>query len=505
MNNPSIPSIPFYKLLYTSRENKRLYWFAGIVIVIQFVWFKMDCFYPNIIPDTYSYVLGAYNNDFIHIRPIGYSKFLRFFSVFTRSHLLLVLSQYLLLQAGVLYFFFTLRYLLNPGKWVLRVLLAFTLLNPLLVKVSNFITSDALFTSLSLVWFTQLLWLLYIPSRKLLLAHAVVLLLAFSVRYNALYYPFISVTCIIIAQLRLKTKLIAIVGMAIPLFVFIVATEYEYKKTTGATQFSAFGGWQLAINGLHAYAHDPLVPVASVPAPFRALHAIVNRHMDSLNHLRYRPDAVLGVYYLSDTKSPLNIYFFGDTSSPSIRGYENRWLRMGPLYGEYGTYLIKQHRNAYFQHFLLPNLGNYMEPPSEMMGYYQLNKATLFPLFVNWFRFPSNKLYTYFEDPRIRVINVLPRLFAIVNLFFVLTAMGFIIWCGPVKPKELAHRILLITVLCWLSNFVFSVSASVIVLRYQIFPFIMVYSFGVLLAVLLWQKLYGLLNLSGSASPVSIH
>lgn len=72
---------------------------ALVATAVQFVIFKL-C-YPRagfINGDSYVYLQSAMYNSDINTYPVGYSKFLRIFSTFTRSHTL------------ILFFTFTVRY-----------------------------------------------------------------------------------------------------------------------------------------------------------------------------------------------------------------------------------------------------------------------------------------------------------------------------------------------------------------------------------------------------------
>ena len=160
--------------------------------------------YPNFLPDSYSYLEAAFTNRGINMWPIGYSAFLRLFSSFTRSDTALVLCQYLLLQSSILYLCFTIRYLLRPGKWLFAIIVGACILNPLTLFVSNFVSSDAIFAAISIIWLTQLFWIVCRPGLWLILRHALILVTAFTVRYNALYYPLISLSVILLAAIPLS-------------------------------------------------------------------------------------------------------------------------------------------------------------------------------------------------------------------------------------------------------------------------------------------------------------
>src|SRR5690606_5461901 len=120
---------------------------AGMVL-LQFLVFKGLYPYPNFLPDSFSYLEAAKDGRAVNIWPIGYSRFLEWFSLLSRSHWALVGVQYVLLQVAVLYFVFSIAWFLRPGQWLFRIMLFSCVLHPLLLHVSNFVSSDALFASL---------------------------------------------------------------------------------------------------------------------------------------------------------------------------------------------------------------------------------------------------------------------------------------------------------------------------------------------------------------------
>ncbi|HEY8897638.1 MAG TPA: hypothetical protein VIM79_22585, partial [Niastella sp.] len=409
----TITAQPFIQWLMKDKENKQLIWFSVVIMAISFGWLKFMYPYPNFMPpDSYSYLDAAYKNEFINQWPIGYSKFLRLVSVFSRSHLILVVLQYLLLMASVLYLLFTIRYLLAPGKWLFRVLLIVSVVNPLLPHIANFVSSDCLFAALSLVWFTQLLWIIHHSYLRLFLFHSVILLLAFTVRFSSLWYPFISISIILLNTLPKRIKWLSIGSIAMPLLVFIGCTQYEYHKKTGATQYSAFGGWQMAANALYAYAHSPKREVDIGFDP-QELQEEVNHHMDSLDKLKYRPDQEIGIYYLWDPNSPLITYAKQQAQKDSInKVYFTKWAAMGPLYGKYGRWLIKEHPGLFLKHFAWPNLIRYYKPPPNFMGMYNLGDPKVDSIAVTWFNWKNNQLPSRFPDKNIYLMIFFPTLLA---------------------------------------------------------------------------------------------
>jgi len=479
----TISTVPFREWLCKDAENKKLMWFSLAVAIVSFTWMKIVYPYPNFIPpDSYFYIDAAQDNMFINIWPIGYSKFLRLISSFSQSHFLLVLLQYLLLLTSVLYLLLTIRYLLSPSKWVFRIILTLSISNPLLPQISNFVSSDCLFGALSLVWFTQLLWILVIPSKRLLILHAVVLLLAFMVRFMALYYPLLSISVIIIKTMPVKTRYYGIGTICFLLFLFIGHTEYEYKMKTGTIQYSAFGGWQMAANALYGYAHARQDDPSTVPSSLRKLHTLVNSHLDSLKHLMSRPDNDIGVYYLWDFQSPLVVYRDQQWKHDQKNlPHFTKWATMGPLYQAYGRWLTMRHPKEFIQYYLWPNLIRYYQPPVNFMGYYNLGINTVESTAVNWFAWKNNQLPLRSKDRIIHITAFMPKLLAIINSLFLLVAISFTFLGGFNKCHQLSKKVLSISALIWIANLVFSVFSAPIELRYQLFPVIITLPFCILL------------------------
>jgi hypothetical protein len=486
-----ISSLPFTQWLRADQENRRLLRFSIIAVIVQFLAFKAFYPFPNFMPpDSSNYIEAAFANDTINFWAIGYSKFLRLFSSLTNSHIALVVFQYMILEASLLYFLLSIRYLLAPGIWTFRILIGISLLNPLVPHISNFVSSDCLFTALSLVWFTHLLWIAYNPSYRQIVWHAIILLLAFIVRHNALYFPFISIAVILLIRVQNNIKWTGIALILILLGGFIGRTQYEYYKLTGTVQYSAFGGWQLAANALYGYAHAKLVKPESIPEKFRGIHSVVNKHMDSLNHIFviFRPDHNIGVYYLWDPESPLKVYLEKESGKDTITPYFNRWAAMGSLYKSYGSYLIFHHPKLFLKHFVWINFLKYYAPPPGFMEYYNIERDHVDPIVVTWFDWKNDKVYNNFRDQKIKIVSVFPVIWAAVNFIFLACYAAFAALGGFKECSSIVRQILRLSIFVWLSNMIFSVLSAPIELRYQLFPMLIIYPILCLLLSYLLAK-----------------
>jgi hypothetical protein len=486
-----ISTLRFSKWLLKDKENRTLLLSSAVAIIITFGFLKVLYPYPNFMPpDSNSYLEAANTNQYINLWPIGYSKFVRLISSFSNSHFLLVTIQYLMLQVALLYFLFSFRYLFSPAKWSFRVLLILSAINPLIIHISNFISSDALFTALSLVWLAQIFWIIYQPTKKILYTHSVIILLAFTVRFVALYYPLISIVAILFSNTSVRAKLLSIGLTVLLLASFIAQTAHEYKLKTKTVQYSAFGGWQLASNALYGYAHSQLIPVEKVPPAFKPLHNIVNKHMKDISVYPpfLRPDRDVAVYYLWDFNSPLRVYMSKKYPKVSNDEFFYKWATFAPLYESYGKYLIAHRPKEFFVYYLWPNFLNYYSPPTKFMGRYNLEHTTVDPIVVKWFGWRNNKLPAMLSDRKIETMEVYPILFSIINIVFVFGFISFLI-LGGLKECNKVYRLLLFTVIIvWTINMVFGVFAAPIELRYQIFPFVFTLSFTWLLSSYLISK-----------------
>ncbi len=477
------PLLPydFLKDIWRDKENRICLILAGTMAGILLAIILKLYPFPNFLPDSYSYIDAAHNNVNINMWPVGYSKFLRLISVFNQSDTALVIVQYALLQAAILFFLFSIKYLLQPGKWTMRLLLAFLVLNPLWLYIANFVSSDALFSTCSLLWLTSLFWLLYRPSGKMFIFHALVLGFVFSVRYNALYYPFISILVVLLVKGKFKEQLLKLAIVIIPVGWFAIYTTLTFKERLGIATFSPFGGWQMGSNALFMYAHIAPVDRAPVPKQFARIHTITVKHMDSLNHLKQRPDQELGIYYLWDDKAPLKLYLIERYKRDSTTPYLKQWASVSNLYGQYGSWLIREHPGAFLRYYIWPNFINYYSPPIEFLGMVNMGSDTVDPGAVAWFGYKSNKVHHFSKNKDIIITSIFPTLLAMINVIFCFGFLGFIFLGGFSKISPYYRKVLWIVLLIWLSNLGFSVLASPIVLRYQAFPFIFTLVFGCLL------------------------
>lgn len=480
---PSPKKPAFWDYIFRQPANRWFVWVGIVGILAQLVIFKY--LYPHmgyINGDSYVYLETAYFNYTVNTYPVGYSMFLRLFSVFTRSDTALMVFQYCLLQFSIMYFLFTLFRLYQPGNVVRIMLFAVMLFNPVFLYLANYVSSDALFLSLSLIWFTQLCWIIYNPTTGLIIGQGILLFLAFTVRYNALYYPLIAAIAFLLSKQQTLVKIMGFALGVILIGLFMNYTSNRYYKIAGIKEFSPFTGWQMANNAMYAYRYINSAEVKPVPPRFRQLDKMVRNYFDSTRDEKKHPEEMVkaSTVYMWTPSSPLHRYkslqFRKDTTADEIQ----QWATVAPLYKDYGTYLMKQYPVTFARYYLWPNFLKYYAPPVEYLAQYSTGVDSVYPLAQQWFGYPSNKLRTRVRDFKVHTLDFYPVLTGIVNVLFLLGLLSFVLLKLYCKHIEIVKGLWLAGGL-WIVNIGFSVFASPVALRFQLFPILVFWCFAFLL------------------------
>jgi hypothetical protein len=465
------------------RYNRQLLWWAGIAIIVQLIVFKVLYPFAGFIDgDSYVYLQSAFYNMEVNFYPIGYSKFLRLFSIFTKSDTALVAFQYLAIEVSALWFVFTLFYLYPLSKAAKWSMCIFVVLNPVFLYVSNYVSSDALFLALSLTWFTLLLLILRQPTTKLIVLQSLVLLLAFMVRYNALYYPLIGAVVLLFSRLSLRHRLSAIAASFLLVGMLIVYTAYQYKSMTGIWEFTPFSGWQLANNAMYAYRYVDSADRKPCPANLSVLDNTVRHYFDTSRNRLTHPEEMLvaSTAYMWKSNSPLQRYMREKFKKDSTTTGLKRWASMAPLYKQYGWYLIREYPESYVQHYLIPNAIKYYTPPEEFLASYNMGIDTVASLAQVWFNYKTRKVKTAFKDLDVTILIFQPILAGVMNIIFLLGSV-FVGILNGFKDNGLGKTIVILALVLWAANFGFSIFASPIALRYQLFAITITSLFAILM------------------------
>jgi hypothetical protein len=471
-NLTSSPNISFKDFLFQNRRNRAIILIAAASIIIQFAIFKYYYPFANYLyGDSFSYIEAAYKNLSINTYLVGYSKFLRLFSVFSKSDTALALFQYLFVQGSSMLILFTLFYFYKTGKVIQILLLTFFVFNPLLLHMGNLVSSDCFFLALSMIWLSTLIWIINRPTNWILFCHIMILFISFTVRYNALIYPIFSATVILLSKIPFKTKAVFLFLGITSCSSFIGFTTYEYKKLTNYWQYSPFSGWQWANNAMYAYRYVDSVDRKPVPKKFQALDNVIKTYFDTTRDTNKHPtEAIMAsTFYMWSPGMPLLKYqekvFKNDTSSSELR----KWAIMGPFYKEYGIYIIKQYPTYYLKYFIWPNANKFYAPPIEFLELYNYGKKTVLNIAANWFSYRNNLVSFRGNSGRFRILSYYPIYSGMINLVMFFLLIGFIFMKGWRFDKSFSYLVMLGGTL-WLLNALFTIIASSAALRFQAFP-----------------------------------
>jgi hypothetical protein len=487
MNEPIVTPAEresFKTFLFQNKSNRRILWLAAAAIVIQFAIFKYLYPFANFIHgDSFKYLEAADSNSTIGIYPIGYPKFLRLVSIFAKPDIVLVSLQYLLIQLSALFLVFTIFYFYRPSRIMQLILLCFMVFNPLFLHLGNMVSSDSFFLALSLTWFSLMLWIIHRPSNKIIFWHGLVLFLAFTVRYNALIYPFIAIVAFGLSGLSLRKK---IAGIMIPLLLccwFIGLTMYQYKKLTGYWQFSPFSGWQWANNAMYAYRYVDSAERKPVLLKYKALDNMIRKFYDRTRNLTMYPSEQeqASTFYMWSSGMPLMKYrdSLFKTKSGGPNDYK-AWASMGPFYKEYGIYIIKKYPLYFLRYFAWPNSNKYYAPPVEFLQDYNSGQERVTKQAMKWFGYKTQNVKTKMNSGKTWVLDFYPILTGIINVVMLFGLFYYTLLKGS-QYNKIFHKTLVIAATVWLFNAVFTIFASSAALRFQSFSVVLSTTFTLLL------------------------
>ncbi|MBO9571956.1 MAG: hypothetical protein J7497_07070, partial [Chitinophagaceae bacterium] len=350
------------------------------------------------------------------------------------------------------------------------------------------VSSDCVFLGISFIWLTLLLWTTFRPSAKIIFWHAVVLFLAFTLRYNALVYPLISIAVILLSKISLRVKFSGI-GLALLLCGWFVGfTTYKYKQLTGYWQYSPFSGWQWANNAMYAYRYVDSAERKPVDKKFQVLDNMIREYFDSTRDTKRFPieSMMASTVYMWSPGLPLMKYrdslFSKDTSAKELK----KWASMGPFYQEYGLHIIKKYPRHFLRYFIWPNANKYYAPPIEFLESYNSGKVNVTRQAKTWFDYKSDKVTTRMKGSIVWVLDFYPFLSGGINVIMLSTLIFFALLKGWTTHKNLS-KIVLIGGTIWIINAAFTISASSAALRYQAFPLMLTIIISSLLIDWLWK------------------
>jgi len=444
------------------------------------VWIIFKLFYPyaDYFTDSYSYIQAAMHCDIIDYRPIGYSIFLRLVHIVSSSDTFLVTLQYVLVQIASLSLLIRLQRLCRLGGWAPRSILFFIVLNPAIPYTCNYVSSDALFIALSLIWFNLLIGIVLRPSWGRLGLQLLLLACIFNIRYVALYYPAVAAIAFFLMR---KDLLFKLAGIGTSMAVVSIGTMWVKSITreeTGAAIFSAFSGWQIANNALHIYPYIP-VDASDMPSPeSQELAGYVRTWFDSAGPALAKKRPVATTAYMWERSSPLHQYMSVYQKRHSL-SYFTAWNRVGVVFTEYGYHLVRKHPVAFGRYYIWPSLQSYFYTPLDVYAVYNEGHTEVDRVAQHWFGYKSTRVKVSSSTFQGTFLAPMPSLYFFLNIAFAI-ATGLFLKERVLREANPAFTLCLRLAASYLlANVAFCVFASPTVLRYQVLPVILLFVFTV--------------------------
>ncbi|WP_211303490.1 hypothetical protein [Chitinophaga ginsengisoli] len=340
---------------------------------------------------------------------------------------------------------------------------------------------------MSLIWISQLLWIINRPQWYHVIVTALVVAIAFTIRYNAMYYPIITTLALLISKQRLFVKLS---GISLPLLLitlFVLFTKQKTQEITGTNQFSVFSGWQLANNALYMFPHIEIQK--NPPTGCEEFHLVVEKYFKEIP-IEYKDVSPLeGAFYIKYPQAPLKKYLADrvDQDKDTSGGIQS-WGAVAPIYYKYGKYMIIHYPFGYFRYFIVPNSYNYFLPPLEKLEEYNLGSLHVSSIAQQWFGYRHSNVKVASITIQKLILFLFPSIFLLLNVLF---SLNVILWLrsNRIAKEEANFKSCIILISFFvIINAAFGILASPIVLRYQVFPMIVLFSFTMLLSNRLDQQ-----------------
>ncbi len=353
----------FIEFIRSYEQLKRIYlilaWYTIIYIALKYFYP-----YPGGISDSGSYVLSAINNKYMGFRPFGYSQFLRYVNMISKSASLLVFIQYLINALSTIIFIFTLKFFFKPSNKKINLLSDLFMITSISVIYStNTVLSESLLTSLTVSWITIGIWLIFSKktlSRILLLSlHIIILLIIIRIKYSGLFYLGLEIF-IIFATFYREKKYIAILSF---LALFILVRMFynnqvqATKAISGVELFSGFAGWQMTNNAFNVAPHIELDLKKFKKGEVREFATLVDSKKDQIK-TTYFPNAG----YMWNPKGLMKLYL-------RYQMRKDKWIYLkswtyigGNVYSDFGLHIMVNYPFAYVKHFLFPNFLGSLYP-----------------------------------------------------------------------------------------------------------------------------------------------
>jgi hypothetical protein len=304
------------------------------------------------------------------------------------------------------------------------------------------------------------------------------LFVIFNLRYIAMFYPAVAALSFLLLRKK-ATAVFKLAGIACSIGVVVISMSWIKQityKETGANIFSAFSAWQIANNALHLY---PFLPVDTVGLPSpesRKLAADVGDYIAKQEQALLKRGPVPTTEYMWDRSSPLHVYMAA-LRAEQHTNYFNAWNRVGPVFTQYGYFLVRRHPLAYARYYGWNSAKSFFVSPLDVFAIYNEGNTTVDSVAVRWFHYRSAQARVWSYTAQAPLMAPLPWIVFFLNIVFIFTTIGYLSSGRRREEHPVFTGALELTSAYLLSNALFCILASPTVFRYQILPMILLFFF----------------------------
>jgi len=470
-NKSTIKEENLYQFIFKNKENKVLLYWGLLIGLISFIVLRNVFPKPSFYYDSFTYIQAAKTNEQISYRPIEYSRIIQFFHDITVSDFALIFSQYFSNIISNLFLFFSLTFFFKLNKMPRIILFLLLTINPIYAIYSNYVLSDSFFCSITVAFFTTLLFTIRKPQWWQAAIQIVLLLLLFKLRYNAIIFPFFIAFAVILSKQSIIRKSIWIISSIVCLIMLVTKITDTNDELTGVRTFSPFAGWQLANNVMHIVAHDyKNIDSTTLSDESRELYSFLKRYYDTITpKYSIYSGTEVSASFMWNKNSPLKQYINPYAFKNGIQQYFIAWNMLGPVYNKFGQEIIMQKPIDYCKYFVAPNIHDYFLPSMEAYTLYNENKDTLEPVAKEYFQYSSNKIDLSGAKYYPALVHSWYYLFPVINIALLILTIFFFVAKIYKENSRFFNLSLAMFMFIYWANFFFVVGLAPTVFRYHVF------------------------------------
>ena len=357
------------------KEQKLQLFAFAFAYLLLFLLLSITYPYPAVTADSGNYILSAKTMTINGFRPMGYSWFIYFCHLFSTKISVIFIGQFLINVLAQLTFIFSVKYFFQLHKIAYYIFSFLCILSPSILFCTNYIMSDSIFNSLTLLYLTSALWIIKKPNVLNVTLHLIFLYMVINVRYAALFYPILSLGVLLFNFKKHKLYIIASLLPILISFNIYYNSKAEVNNVYEIDEFSGFSGWAIANNAVSMIPYIDLKPEDIKDKEIRFFHQIMTSY----------PDSIYSHHHINATDFMWKRAFPGKeilkyTIETQKYSYTKSWIFVGTKLKKYGAFLIKRYPLKYLKHYLIPNI-------KQLFYAYEIPEVN---------EFVSNKLYNQY-------------------------------------------------------------------------------------------------------------